>query len=140
MRRSVPNWLIRSGWRAPFGFSNRSAGPPALTVAVDDLRDLEVGIDLGGDANELAFALEEPNPLAQIGGRSHRASVYGVGVRNCLGERERVPPLEVVARDACESGRERLPLLLPRTEPPAPLLRLDGAPENRGAVGIAELV
>ena len=32
MRRSVPNWLIRSGWREPFGCSNRSAGPPALTV------------------------------------------------------------------------------------------------------------
>ena len=32
MRRSVPNWLISSGCRAPFGFSNRSAGPPALTV------------------------------------------------------------------------------------------------------------
>ena len=32
MRRSVPNWLISSGWLAPFGFSKRSAGPPALTV------------------------------------------------------------------------------------------------------------
>ena len=32
MRRSVPNWLISSGWRAPLTLSNRSAGPPALTV------------------------------------------------------------------------------------------------------------
>ncbi len=32
MRRSVPNWLIRSAWREPFGFSKRSAGPPDLTV------------------------------------------------------------------------------------------------------------
>ena len=32
MRRSVPNWLIRSGCDEPFGFSNRSAGPPDLTT------------------------------------------------------------------------------------------------------------
>ena len=32
MRRSVPNWLMRSGCCEPFGFSNRSAGPPALTT------------------------------------------------------------------------------------------------------------
>src|SRR6478672_10896547 len=32
MRRSVPNWLISSGWLAPFGLSKRSAGPPAFTV------------------------------------------------------------------------------------------------------------
>ena len=32
IRRSVPNWLISSGCSEPFGFSNSSAGPPALTV------------------------------------------------------------------------------------------------------------
>ena len=32
MRRSVPNWLIRSGSCEPFVRSNRSAGPPLLTV------------------------------------------------------------------------------------------------------------
>src|SRR5207302_1664631 len=32
MRRSVPNWLMRSGWLEPFGCSNRSAGPPDFTV------------------------------------------------------------------------------------------------------------
>src|SRR5215218_5031810 len=32
MRRSVPNWLIRSAWLEPRGFSNRSAGPPLFTV------------------------------------------------------------------------------------------------------------
>src|SRR6266545_1042311 len=31
MRRSVPNWLISSGW-LDFWFSKRSAGPPARTV------------------------------------------------------------------------------------------------------------
>src|SRR3954454_7114709 len=32
IRRSVPNWLIRSGCFALFGRSKSSAGPPALTV------------------------------------------------------------------------------------------------------------
>ena len=32
IRRSVPNWLISSGCREPLTFSNRSAGPPALTM------------------------------------------------------------------------------------------------------------
>src|SRR5215831_3825425 len=31
IRRSVPNWLISSGW-LEFGFSNSNAGPPALTT------------------------------------------------------------------------------------------------------------
>ena len=56
----------------PFGFSNSSAGPPALTDAVDDLRDLEVRIDLGGDAHELALALEERDPVAEVAWRRHR--------------------------------------------------------------------
>src|SRR4029079_17332564 len=32
MRRSEPNWLIRSGCDEPFGLSNRSAGPPDFTT------------------------------------------------------------------------------------------------------------
>ena len=32
MRRSVPNWLIRSWCGEPFGCSKRSAGPPDLTT------------------------------------------------------------------------------------------------------------
>ena len=32
MRRSVPNWLMRSGCGDPFGCSKRSAGPPDLTT------------------------------------------------------------------------------------------------------------
>ena len=34
-------------------------GAAGLDRAVDDLRDLEVRVDLGGDANELALALEQ---------------------------------------------------------------------------------
>jgi hypothetical protein len=50
--------LISSGWLAPFGFSKSSA--------IDDLRDLEVGIDLHADAHELALALEDGDPVAEI--------------------------------------------------------------------------
>ena len=70
MRRSVPNWLTSSACCAPFGCSNSSAGPPLFTVPVDDLGHLEVGIDLRLDADELALALEEGDPVAKIA-KSH---------------------------------------------------------------------
>ena len=44
--------------------------PAGLDDAVDDLRDLEVRVDLGGDADELALLLEEGDPLAQVGDRA----------------------------------------------------------------------
>ena len=47
-------------------------GAAGLHRPVDDLRDLEVRVDLGGDANELALALEQANPVAQVGRRGHR--------------------------------------------------------------------
>jgi hypothetical protein len=66
MRRSVPNWLISSGC---CDFGSRTAAPARrLDHAVDDLRDLEVRVDLGADTNQLALALEERDPLAQIAG------------------------------------------------------------------------
>ncbi len=37
-----------------------------LDDAVDDLGDLEVGVDLGRDAAKLALALEERDPLAEV--------------------------------------------------------------------------
>ena len=45
--------------------------PAGLDDAVVDLGDLEVGIDLGGHANELTLALEERDPLPQVAGRRH---------------------------------------------------------------------
>ena len=42
--------------------------PAGLDGAVDDLRHLEVRIDLRRDANELALALEKRDPLAQVAG------------------------------------------------------------------------
>src|SRR3954471_19355494 len=41
-------------------------GSARLDGAVDDLGDLEVGIDLGRDADELALALEQRDPVAEI--------------------------------------------------------------------------
>jgi hypothetical protein len=41
-------------------------GPLRLDDAVDDLRDLEVGVDLRRDAYELALALEERDPVPEI--------------------------------------------------------------------------
>jgi hypothetical protein len=46
-------------------------GPSGLDRAVRDLGDLELGIDLGADANELTLALEERDPCAQVGRRRH---------------------------------------------------------------------
>ena len=57
MRRSVPNWLMRSGRSEPFTFVKRSAGPPCFDDAVGDLRDLEVRVDLGLDLDQLALPL-----------------------------------------------------------------------------------
>ena len=49
--------------------------PAGAHGAVDDLGHLEVRIDLGAHADELALALEESNPLAQVGRSRHGASV-----------------------------------------------------------------
>ena len=51
--------------------------PAGLDGAVDDLRHLEAGVDLRRDPNELALALEERDPLAQVAGDRHRDAVYG---------------------------------------------------------------
>ncbi|MDX6539422.1 MAG: hypothetical protein QOI71_1032, partial [Gaiellales bacterium] len=37
--------------------------------------DLEHGIDLGADTDQLSLALEERNPRAQVCGRSHDVSL-----------------------------------------------------------------
>ena len=53
----------------PLGVLEQERRPPGLDDAVDDLGDLEVGVDLGGDAPKLALALEERDPLAEVSGR-----------------------------------------------------------------------
>ena len=47
-------------------------GAARLHGPVDDLGDLEVGVDLGRDANELTLVLEQANPLAQVGRGGHQ--------------------------------------------------------------------
>ncbi len=42
-----------------------------LDQAVDDLGDLEVRVDLGGDAVQLALALEQRDPVAEVADRRH---------------------------------------------------------------------
>ena len=71
--------------RCPSGCSKSSAGPPARTVAVDDLRHLEVRVDLGRDADQLALALEERDPLAQV--LDHAPSLVATGLAIAVGRR-----------------------------------------------------
>jgi hypothetical protein len=66
----VPNWLISSGCSEPFGVLEQQRRPAGLDDAVDDLGDLEVRVDLGRDANELALALEERDPVAEVAASS----------------------------------------------------------------------
>ena len=62
--------------------------PARLHDPVDDLRDLEVGIGLGRDPPQLALALEERDPLAQVSGRRATArSVYGASASTTAGSR-----------------------------------------------------
>ena len=68
MRRSVPNWLISSGCSRALRALEEQRRPAGLDGAVDDLGDLEVRVDLGGDADELALALEQRDPVAQVAG------------------------------------------------------------------------
>src|SRR5207248_3833667 len=49
--------------------------PAGLDRAVDDLGDLEIRVDLGGDSNQLTLALQQGNPLAKIL-HGHGASVW----------------------------------------------------------------
>ena len=60
------------------GVLEQQRRPAALHRPVDDLRDLEVGVDLGGDADELALAFEQADPLAQVAGRGHSVSLRPV--------------------------------------------------------------
>ena len=80
--------------------------PAGLDRAVDDLRDLEVRIDLGGDADELALALEQRDPVAQVA----RALATGVSLMRDEGLRHRREAGSVgghVARELRERGVRR---------------------------------
>ena len=134
MRRSVPNWLIRSGSSEPFGFSNRSAGAACLDGAVDDLGDLEVGVDLGRDALQLALALEERDPVAQVlrwrrqgASQSTEASAYATASSSRGGSRPAATPARSKASPA---HRGYAPLR--RSGQPAHGARMPSRPRPRG--------
>jgi hypothetical protein len=56
----------QEGLRRALGALEEKRRPARLDDAVDDLRHLELRVDLGRDANELALALEQGDPLAEV--------------------------------------------------------------------------
>src|SRR5205823_12436234 len=58
--------LVDQQRMAGLGILEEQGRAAGLHRAVDDLRDLEVGVDLGLNADELALALEEPDPGAKV--------------------------------------------------------------------------
>ena len=83
--------------------------PAGLDRAVDDLRDLEVGIDLGGDADELALALEQRDPVAEVG--EHVVESYGAAIRQPKIDSARRPGarLKRTARRRCVLPQDAWP-------------------------------
>ena len=75
IRRSVPNWLMSSGASLPRDVLEQKRGAAGPDRAVDDLGDLEVRVDLGADADELALPLEVREPGAQVAVDGHPRSV-----------------------------------------------------------------
>ena len=119
MRRSVPNWLMRSGCCEPFGFSKRSAGPPERTVRSTISVTSRYGSTSAADANELALALEESNPLAQVGGRAHRSQSRALvllqrPVRSRANGLPRAEHRVCPGRDGNEAHARRVPAPFPR--------------------------
>src|SRR5262245_58528202 len=81
-------------------------GTARLHGAVDDLRDLEVGIDLRAHADELALALEEIDPFTEVAdhrrGVSACAGPASARARRSRSPRERCSPWRASsARFAC---------------------------------------
>ena len=64
--------------RAAFRMLEEERRPAGLDDAVDDLGRLEVRVDLGLDADELALALEQGDPLAEVVD-DHRRLVLAAG-------------------------------------------------------------
>ena len=107
MRRSVPNWLMSSGIELPFGLLEEQRRAAGAHGPVDDLRHLEARVDLGRDADQLLFTLEEGDPLAQV--LDHAPSLVGLGG---AGDRRRRRVARVVMRCELEQeGVQPLPLL-----------------------------
>ena len=65
-RRGVPNRLPSTGMVWPLGFSNSSAGPPARNTRSQISVISRSGIDLDGDALELALVFQLGDEIAQV--------------------------------------------------------------------------
>ena len=118
MRRSEPNWLIRSGWCEPFGFSNSSAGPPALTT-----RSVISVISRSGSTSAEMRRSSPWRSRSAIHSRRCRGdatarSVYFQGIRDGLVEAER-------CRCHARIRRHRQLSALRRA-----VIRVDGFPER----------
>ena len=92
MRRSVPNWLIRSGCVDPFGLSNSNAGPAGFDDAIDDLGDLEVGVGLGRDTPELARVREVIQSRRSFGAVATRDQSRETSASSTAAARSRFAP------------------------------------------------
>ena len=88
IRRSVPNWLISSGMLGALDVLEQERRPAALDDAVDDLGDLEVGVDLGarcGRARPRARGARSTRAGRRRGG--HRRVSLGRRVSGAAGMR-----------------------------------------------------
>src|SRR5262245_50209201 len=138
MRRSVPNWLMRSGCWAPFGFSKRSAGPPDLTTR----SVISVISRSGATAAEMGRSSPSRSRSAthsrrSFGGATARVSLGGERLLHRLVERE-LPShdprlLEGVAGDGRQARLAGRTVPEPAAERRADAIVLDRAPQPAGA-------
>src|SRR5919109_345050 len=141
IRRSVPNWLIRSGWSDPLTFSNKSAGPLPLTtrsvISVISRCGSTSARTRRNSSSRSSIAIQARRSL---GGAKAR-SVYG---RRCfldLSRRRILPPsarrLDGLGRDCCEPGE--VPIALGGAELDSAEFRVPfgGSPQVGGGVRLS---
>src|SRR3954451_17561677 len=147
IRRSVPNWLISSGCRAPLTFSKRRAGPPALTT-----RSLISVISRSGSTSAETRTSSPSRSRSAIQARRSAAGAIDVSlgrwsrgaaadVVEALGDGHRAPlrppALEFVSPDDARRGLVFGARKRPRRQRLPSLERLDGAPEDTGSKWLA---
>src|SRR4051794_9803593 len=141
MRRSVPNWLIRSGWRAPLGCSKSSAGPAALTVR----STISVTSRCGSTSAETRTSSPSRSSSAiqerrSAGGAKARSVYVGQRELNRICERQRtagaVAALELrhVGDDV---AREIVAFILPLADTPAGRFRVRSPQKPPGPFGVS---
>src|SRR3954470_7076809 len=141
IRRSVPNWLIKRGWLAPFGRSNSSAGPPALTVR----STISVTSRCGSTSAETRTSSPSRSSSAiqerrSAGGAKARSVYVGQRQLNRVCERQRTAGA-VAALELRQVGddvaRELVALGLPLAHTPAGRVRVRRPQKPSGALGVS---